>query len=149
LPISADLEAHGDQLEARDGLAVPGAVVGDIHGGGVGIELAVDGRRVGEESQFGCDSALAAGLVAECTVGCLDEEVADLEGLVAEVGGLPDGKAGRVAVPVVVGDGDVAHVVDLLAWVILVDIGGLAVDGAFEVVAAVLYAPEPMSMVSS
>jgi hypothetical protein len=54
-----------------------------------------------------------------------------------------------VAVPVVVGDGDVAHVVDLLAWVILVDIGGLAVDGAFEVVAAVLYAPEPMSMVSS
>jgi hypothetical protein len=38
--------------------------------------------------------------------------------------------------------------VDLLAWVVLVDIGGLAVDGAFEIVTAVLYAPEPVIMVS-
>ena len=82
-------------------------------------------------------------VVVEGGVGRRNEEVADLEGLVGEVRGLPDGEAGWVAVPVVVGLGDVADVVDLLAWVIVVDVFGLAVHCALEVVAAVFDTPEP------
>jgi hypothetical protein len=34
--------------------------------------------------------------------------------------------------------------VDLLSWVVLVDVLGLAIDSALEVVATVLYTPEPI-----
>jgi hypothetical protein len=73
----------------------------------------------------------------------LDEPVADFEGFVGEVGGLPDSEAGGVAVPGVVGLGDVAHVVEFFARVVLVDVAGLTVYGAFEVVAGIFDTPEP------
>jgi hypothetical protein len=34
--------------------------------------------------------------------------------------------------------------VDLLSWIVLVDVFGLAIDSALEVVATVLYTPEPI-----
>jgi hypothetical protein len=143
LPISTKLEVDSDKLEACNRRAVPRAVVRNVHGGRVGIEFTVNGRRVGEESHLRSDGLLVAGVVVESGVGGGDEEVTDLEGLVGEVGGLPDGEAGWVAVPVVVGLGDVADVVDLFAGIVLVDVFGLAVDGALEVVTAVFYTPEP------
>lgn len=69
----------------------------------------------------------------------MGEPVADFEGFVGEVAGFPDGEAGRVAVPGVVGDRDVPHVVDFFAGVVVVDVFAVA----FEVVAAVFYTPEP------
>jgi hypothetical protein len=119
-------------------------MVRDVHRAGVGIELAVNGRGVREESKLRSSSLLFAGIVVEGTVGCLHEEVTDIEFLVGEVRGLPHAEAGWVAVPVVVWLGDVAHVVDLLSWIVLVDVFGLAIDSALEVVTTVLYAPEPI-----
>jgi hypothetical protein len=145
LSVGAELEAHRDQLEAGDGRAVPGAVVRNVHGAGVGIELAVDGRGVREEGEFGGDGLLVARVVVEGAVGGGDEEVTNLEGLVGEVGGLPDSEAGRVAVPVVVWLGDVADVVDFLTWIVLVDVLCLAVYSALKIVAAVLDTPEPVT----
>lgn len=78
-------------------------------------------------------------VVVEAARGVLGEPVADFEGFVGEVAGFPDGEAGWVAVPGVVGYGDVAHVVDFFAGVVVVDVFTVA----FEVVAAVFYAPEP------
>jgi hypothetical protein len=124
-------------------------VVGDVHRCGVGVELAVDGRGVREESKFGGDGLLVAGVVAEGTVGGLDEEVADLECLILEIGGLPYSETAWVAVPVVVWRRDVSHVVDLLAGVVMMDVHSLAVDGALEVVAAVLDTPEPVKTIST
>lgn len=49
-PISRTLELHSHELESRDGLAVPAAVVGDIHCRTISIELAVDGGGVGLQS---------------------------------------------------------------------------------------------------
>ena len=59
---------------------------------------------------------------------------------------MPDDEAGRVTIPVVVRLGDVSYVVELLGWVVLVDVLGLAVDGALEVVSRVFYAPEPVTV---
>jgi hypothetical protein len=144
LSISTELEAHSHKLEARNGSAVPRAMIRNVHGAGVSIELAVNRCGVREKRELRSNSFLCAGIVVKSGVGCLDEEVADVEFLVGKVGGLPYGEAGGVAVPVVVWLGDVAHVMDLLAWIVLVDVFGLAVDGALEVVAAVFYAPEPV-----
>jgi hypothetical protein len=144
LSVLTELEAHSDELETRDRGAVPRAVVRDVHGAGVGIELAVNGRRVREECKLRSGSLLLAGIVVEGAVRGLHEEVADIEFLVGEVRGLPHAEAGWVAVPVVVWLGDVAHVVDLLSWVVLVDVLGLAIDSALEIVATVLYTPEPI-----
>lgn len=83
-----------------------------------------------------------AGIVVEGAAGGLREPVADFEGFVGEVAGFPDGEAGRVAVPRVVGERDVAHVVDFFAGVVVVDVFAVA----FEVVAAVFYAPEPIGV---
>jgi hypothetical protein len=49
-----------------------------------------------------------------------------------------------VAVPVIIGLGDIANVVNLLARVVLMDVLGLTVDSALEVVTTILYAPEPI-----
>ena len=144
LAIRTKLEANSNELETRDRAAIPRAVVRDVHGSRISIELAVDGCRVWEQSYLGRDGLLVAGVIAEGAVGCLDEEVADLEGLVGEVGWLPDCEAGWVSVPVVVGLGDVAHVVDLLAGIVVVDVYGLTVDGTLEVITAVLDTPEPV-----
>ena len=78
-------------------------MVGDVHVAAIGVKLAVDGRRVREEREGGLSSLLRASVVVEAAVGSLYEPVTDLEGLVGEVAGLPDGEAGRIAVPVVVG----------------------------------------------
>lgn len=117
-------------------------MIGNVHVAAVGIELAVNGRRVWEERHSGASRLLRAGVVIEGTIGGLDEPVTNFEGLIGKVAGLPDGEAGRVAVPVVVGFGNIAHVVDFFPGVILVHVLGLAVDGAFEVVAAVLDTPQ-------
>lgn len=117
-------------------------MVRDEHLGVVGVELAVDGGRVGEERQSGFGGFLLARVVVHGGGGGLDEPVAYFELLVGEVGGLPDGEAGGVAVPVVVGLGDVAHEVDFFAWVVVVDV--FAVAG--ELVAAVFYAPESVGV---
>jgi hypothetical protein len=146
LSVCTELEAHSHKLETCNRRAVPRAMVGDIHSAGFGIELAVDRCGVREECELGSGSFLRAGIVVESAVWCLHEEVADVEFLVAKVRWLPHGEAGRVAIPVVVWLGDVAHVVDLLSRVVLVNIFGLAVDSALEVVATVLYTPEPMIM---
>jgi hypothetical protein len=119
-------------------------VVRNVHGAGVGVELAVDGRRVREESELGSDRLLNAGIVVEGAVGRWDEEVTDLEGFVGEVGWLPHGEARRVAIPVVIRFGNITHVVNLLAWVVLVNIPGLTVHSALKVVATVLDTPEPI-----
>jgi hypothetical protein len=116
-------------------------MVCDVHGAGISVKLAVNRRRVGKESHLRSDCLLVASIIVEGTVGCWGEKVADLEGLVGEVGWLPDGEAGWVAIPVIVGLGDVADVVNLLAWVVLVDVFGLAIDGTLEVITAVLYTP--------
>ena len=118
-------------------------MVRDVHGARVGVELAINGCGVREQCHLGRDGFLVARVVVEGGVGRRNEEVADLEGLVGEVRGLPDGEAGWVAVPVVVGLGDVADVVDLLAWVVVVDVFSLAVHCALEVVAAFFDTPEP------
>jgi hypothetical protein len=144
LSISTELEAHSDQLETCDRGAVPRTMVRDVHGARVGIELAVDGRRVWEEGELGSNSLLDTGIVVEGVVGCLDEEVTDLESLVGEVGWLPYGEARWIAIPVIIGLGDIAHVVDLLAGVVMVDVLGLTIHSALKVVAAVLDTPEPI-----
>jgi hypothetical protein len=117
-------------------------VVGDVHVAASGIELAVDRGRVRHERYRGLGRLLGTRIVIEGGIGGLHEPVADLEGLVGEVTGLPDGEAARVAVPVVVGFADVAHIMDLLTGIVLVDVFGLAIDSAFEVVTTVLYTPE-------
>ena len=61
-----------------------------------------------------------AGVIVHARAWLLDEEVADFECLVGEVTGFPDRKAGWIAVPVFIGFGDVSHIVDLLAGVVLV-----------------------------
>lgn len=48
IPISTDFKLHGDKLETGNGIAVPATVVSDVHGGAVGIELAIDGCGVRE-----------------------------------------------------------------------------------------------------
>jgi hypothetical protein len=144
LPISASLEAHSHKLEASNRRAVPRTMVRDVHGAGVGIELAVNRCGVGKEGHLGSNCLLVTGIVVEGAIGCWGEEIADFEGLVGEVGGLPNGEAGWVTIPVVVGLGDVPDVVDLLAWVVLVNVLGLTVDGALEIITTVLYTPEPI-----
>jgi hypothetical protein len=124
-------------------------MVRNVHGAGVGIEFAVDGRGVREKCEFRSDSLLFAGIVVESSVRCLDEEIADVEFLVGEVRWLPHSEARWVAIPVVVRLGDITHVVDLLAWVVLVNILGLAVDSALEVIATVLYTPEPANSLAA
>ena len=119
-------------------------MVGDIRICVVGVELNIDRRRVREQGKFGGDGFLGACVVAEGGVWRLHEPVADLEGFVFEVGWLPDGEAGRVTVPVGVGFGDVAHEVQFLAGVVLVNILGLTIHCALEVIATVLYTPEPV-----
>jgi hypothetical protein len=144
LPISANLEAHSHKLEASDRRAVPRTMVRDVHSAGVGIELAVNRCGVGEEGHLGSDCLLVTGIVVEGAVGSWGEEVADFKGLVGEVGWLPDGEARWVAVPVIIGLGDIANVVNLLARVVLMDVLGLTVDSALEVVTTILYTPEPI-----
>lgn len=82
---------------------------------------------------------MLAGGVVEGGGRRLDEPVADFELFVGEVRGLPDGEARRVAVPVGVGFGYVAHEVDLFARVVVVHV--FAIAG--ELVTAVFYTPEP------
>lgn len=134
------LEIDSHELEARRRAAVPAAVVRDEHLGVVGVELAVDGGGMREERHGGLGGFLVARVVVHRGAGGLHEPVADFERLVGEVAGLPHGEARRVAVPVVVGHSDVAHVVDLLARVVVVHV--FAVAG--ELVTAVFYAPEPV-----
>lgn len=105
----------------------------------IGIEFTIYGCGVREERHSWLRSFLLAGVVVHGRAGRLHEPVSDVEFLVREVRGLPDGEAGRVAVPVVVGLGDVAHEVDFLARVVVVHV--FAVAG--ELVAAVFDAPEP------
>ena len=114
-------------------------MVRDEHLGVIRVELAVNGGGVREQGESRLCSFLLAGVVVEGGRGRLDEPVADLELLVGEVAGLPDGEAAGVAVPVVVGLCDVAHEVDFLARVVVVDV--FAIAG--ELVAAVFYTPEP------
>lgn len=140
--VRTNLELHSDELEAGDGCAVPATVVSNVHGRTIGVELAVDGCRVREQRKLGSCGCLDAGIVVHVGAGLLDKPIAYFEGLVGEVAGLPDGETGRVAVPVVVGLGHVSHVMDLLAWVVEVNIFSVAL----EVVAAVLYAPEPVAL---
>jgi hypothetical protein len=144
LSIRTKLEAHGHELETCNRRAVPRAMIGNIHGARVSIELAVDRCGVREECKLRSGSFLCAGIVVEGAVWCLHKEVADVEFLVAKVRWLPHGEARRIAIPVIVWLGDVAHVVDLLSRVVLVNILDLAVHSALEVVATVLYTPEPM-----
>lgn len=120
-------------------------MVRDVHSRAVGIELTVDGRRVWEEGELGCNRLLSAGFVAKGRSRSLYEPIANFESLVGKVARLPDGEAGRVAVPLVIRLGDVAHVMDLFTGVIVVDI--LAV--ALKVIATVLNTPKPVQRVSS
>lgn len=143
IPIRTLRERNLHELEPRRRAAVPRSVVRNIRISIIGVELDIDGRRVREQGELRGRSFRVAGVVGEGRVWRLDEPVSDLEGLVLEDGGVPDGEAGWVAVPVVVWGGDVAHEVQFLARVVLVHVGGLAVDGALEVVAAVLDTPEP------
>ena len=119
-------------------------MVGNVHGCAVGVELAVDRCGVREQSKLRGCGCLDAGIVVHVGAGLLYEPIAYFEGLVGEVAGLPDGEAGWVAVPVVVGLGHVAHVMDLLAGVVEVDVFSVAL----EIVAAVLYAPEPVQLLT-
>lgn len=119
-------------------------MVRNVHVRVIGIELAVNGSGVGEERELGSNGLLLAGVVVEGGVRCLHEPVSDRELLVGEVTGLPDSETGWVAVPVVVRLGNVAHVVDLLARIVLVNVLGLAIDGTLEVVTTILNSPEPV-----
>ena len=71
------------------------------------IEDGVDGGAVGLEGEAGRHGLLDAARVVELGVGRDDELVARLEGGVADDGWVPDGEAGWVAVPFLVGDGGV------------------------------------------
>lgn len=137
LPIRAKLKVHRHKLEPRDRRPIPRPMVRDIHRLTLAIKLAINRRRVREQRQLGGRGFLHAGIVAHGGGGGLDEEIPDFEGLVGEVGGVPDGEAGGVAVPVVVGLRDVAHVVDLFAGVVHVHVFAVAL----EVVAGVFDAP--------
>jgi hypothetical protein len=92
----------GGLTESRRRLSVPGPVEGHVHVRGVGVEGVPDGRAVGLEGQARGDGlAIAAGVV-EGAVGAENEVAARLEGLVVGEGRrVPDGEAGRVAVPCV------------------------------------------------
>jgi hypothetical protein len=120
-------------------------VISDVHVVVLGVELAVDGRRVREKRHSGLCGFLCACVVVEGAVGSLHEPVTDLEGLVGEVARLPYSEAAWIAVPVVVWLGNVAHVVDLLARVVLMNIFGLAIDGTLEFITAVLDTPQAAS----
>lgn len=74
--------------------------------------------------------------------------VADGEELVGDGGGVPDGVAGGVAVPVCVFYGGVAEEVYFVGGVIDVDIYGDPVDCAVDFVGGVFDAPDPESAVS-
>ena len=142
LTIGALRERNLHQLEARSRRAVPTAVVRNIQVGVVRIELEINGRGVREEGQSGLDGLRIAGIVVHGGGWGLHEPVSDRELLVCEVAGLPDGEARRVAVPLVVGLGDVADEVQFLARVVLMDVFAVAL----EIVAAVLDAPEPVTV---
>jgi hypothetical protein len=111
----------------------------DVQVGIVSIEFKIDGGRVREQCQGGLDSLSIASIIVHTSGRCLHEPVSNRELLVCKVAGLPDGEAGRVAVPLVIRLGDVANEVYFLARVVLMDIFAVAL----EVVAAVLDAPEP------
>lgn len=101
-------EGDGDNLVARGVLAVPRPVEGDVHVLILLVELAVEGGRVGLEVEAGRGGSLLAGGVGEGGVG-LEEELGSRVGVaVGEHVAAPDGEAGWVAVPVLVGDGWVA-----------------------------------------
>jgi hypothetical protein len=145
LSIGTLRERNLDQLEARSRLAVPTAVERNVQVGVVGIELEINRRRVWEEGQSGLDGLCIAGIVVHGGGWGLHEPVSDGELLVGEVAGLPDGEARRVSVPLVVGLGDVADEVQFLTRVVLMDVFAVAL----EVVAAVLNAPEPVTVSGS
>jgi len=112
-------------------------MVRDKHLGAVGIELAVDGCGMREQSERRLGGFLLACVVVQRRAGLLHKPVAYLERFVGEVARLPDGETARVTVPVVVCSTHVAHVVDLLTGVVLVNI--LAV--ALEIVTTIFDAP--------
>jgi len=72
--------------------------------------------------------------------------VADFEGLVRDFGGFAHCVAGWVAVPVVVWFCHVADVVELLGWIVDVDVNRCVADGAADGIAAVFNAPEPFNI---
>ena len=113
------------------------------------VELAVDRRGMGHHCQTGlCDLGSTIGIL-EGGVWRREKLVSDVELCIGEVGRLPDGKACRVAVPVVVRFSDVADVVEFLSRVVLVDVAGLTVDNPVEVIAGIFNAPDPMETVLS
>lgn len=78
------------------------------------VELGVEGRGVRLEGEARRRGELLAGGVVEGAVGGGEELGACLGGAVGEELAAPDGEAGWVAVPVLVGDGRVAD------WEVLV-----------------------------
>lgn len=127
IPIPAVRRSHGlvaavgvgrerdrDDLVAVGRLAVPGAVQRDVEVLALRVELGVEGRGVRLEGEARRRGELLAGGVVKGAVGGGEELGACLGGAVGEELAAPDGEAGWVAVPVLVGDGRVAD------WEVLV-----------------------------
>lgn len=81
-----------------------------------------------------------AGGVVECCVWREDEWISNFE--TGEIASLPDGVAGWISVPVVVGFCDVANVIEFLSRVVCVYIFACTI----EIVTAVLDTPEPTEL---
>ena len=101
-------EGDDHDLVPRGHLAVPGAVEGHEEVLALRVELGVEGSRVRLDGEAGRSGELGAGGVGEGVVGGREELGADGGLTVGELLAAPDGEAGWVSVPVLVGDGGVA-----------------------------------------
>lgn len=109
-----------------------------------GFELAVERRRVRGKDESRRSRLLDARRVIEGAARIRDELVAqDKVGLILELGGVADGEAGWVAVPLIVGLADVAQEVQLLGGIIKVNVSGDSVGGSCEIVGTIFYTPQP------
>ena len=95
------------------------------------------------EGQTRRDGLLLASGVVEGGVGGGDKLRTSGRVAIRELISSPDGEAGRVAIPVLVGDGGITKEVELIRRVIVVNIMLDAINGTGELISAVLNTPDP------
>ena len=78
------------------------------------------GAECGKKGHLRGSGLLVADIITRSVVGSRREPASNLEGLLGEVGRLPDSEAAWVSVPLVIRLGHISHVVDLLARIIVV-----------------------------
>lgn len=142
-PTGAFGKWYFNYFEPRGNVAIPRSVKCDIQTCKTLVKCSIQWCRMRLESEFCWRALCDACRIGKGCVGGKYELVTNGKFMVRDKAGCPDRVAGRVTVPLGVLFRWIPDIIDLIGWVISVDVDGRAIDRSVNFVGRIFHFPEP------